>query len=219
MGVQDRERMVLIHPRPYQRQWKDEHGAAIKAPDKPYWIDRHEVSAREMNRYGEAAGEATGGLGPNRGSPAVNITVYRARSYCRARGGDLPTLAQWRYATVGNSVRPYPWGVEAPGKERVVWHWPDRQEEGPAPVEQEVQRDVTPNGVWHLAGNIQEWTLQPVEGTKTNKGRVVGGSYRTLPSEVLKIQKWLGSLGAFVAENQPAKALHIGFRCAMKATL
>jgi formylglycine-generating enzyme required for sulfatase activity len=151
--------------------------------------------------------------------PATQVTYFAARSYCEAAGKRLPTDDEWEAAARGPERRPYPWGSSpiACGRVTVPPDGLSASEPGcpattaPRDVGTSIQ-DVTPEGVFDMAGNAAEWTdsvlpsggAAPPGGLQARATR--GGSY-------------YGSLGARVAvrgEHLPNGAgPNGGFRCAM----
>ncbi len=90
--------------------------------------------------------------------PVAIVDWSQARDYCRWRGGDLPTEAQWEYAARGTDGRRYPWGNATPVAQP-CWQGMSTT---PAPVR---PCDVAthpghraPFGILDMAGNIGEWT-------------------------------------------------------------
>ena len=101
---------------------------------------------------------------PERGAlPATYVTHDGARLFCRARGFDLPTEAQWERAARGPEARRFPWGDEPPTCDRAVFARAEpgacaAAGDGPVPASTDT-RDRTPEGVLHLGGNVAEWVL------------------------------------------------------------
>jgi serine/threonine-protein kinase len=122
----------------------------------PFFIDRREVTREAMGQERDAA------------LPATAVTWAEARAHCRARGGDLPTEAQWELAARGPERRQFPWGDGSPTCEGVVY---GRRPSapfcpgpvGPAPVGA-AATDRTPEGVEDLAGNVAEWVRDAFTG-------------------------------------------------------
>ncbi|XXT18276.1 bifunctional serine/threonine-protein kinase/formylglycine-generating enzyme family protein [Sorangium sp. So ce429] len=93
--------------------------------------------------------------------PIVQVTWDAASLYCKARGKRLPTEAEWEFAARGTTSRRFPWGEEPPRCDKVAL---DRYGNGACRgVSEEAQdvgtapQDRTPEGVWDLGGNVEEW--------------------------------------------------------------
>ncbi len=114
----------------------------------------------------------------------VCVDWAAARAFCQFYGADLPTEAQWEYLATGATApfdRDFAWGAEDPTCERAVYgrwdvvgqggtacHVPnDTSTFGPLPVDARagdgLAGDVTPNGLYGLAGGASEWTLDAFE--------------------------------------------------------
>ncbi len=161
--------------------------------------------------------------------PATGVTWLGARAYCLAQGGDLPTEAQWERAARGTEGRRFPWGDRAPSCEEVVFARITGLTcaglgTSPAQAEQPGQ-DRTPNGVFHMAGNVAEWVLDgfrdryagcpevcrdPVTLNTTSNKRVLrGGSIHTL------VDSLRGAYRSRLVSDQ--SDTNVGFRCAWRA--
>jgi serine/threonine-protein kinase len=91
--------------------------------------------------------------------PVVNVDWYDAWSYCRWRGGRLPTEQEWEKAASWDPKlkrkRVYPWGDEFVAK----FCNSNSPEDGFAqtcPVN-EFPKGVSPYGCYNMAGNVWEW--------------------------------------------------------------
>ena len=70
----------------------------------PFWIDRYEVS---NSQYGSLGCE---NYSAEPEQPRNCVNWFDALAHCQARGGSLPTEAQWEYAARGPENRSFPWG-------------------------------------------------------------------------------------------------------------
>ena len=153
----------------------------------PFTIDSTEVTIATLRAAGLAADASWSGSmgtasldyctfsttqgGPTDGLPVTCIDWNKARAYCRAKGKDLPTEAEFEFASGGGHGNPFSWGVDPPTcTEAVFSRWPgvapdcldsavDTMHGGPAPPGSG-SRDVLalPTGkVFDLAGNVEEW--------------------------------------------------------------
>jgi formylglycine-generating enzyme required for sulfatase activity len=127
------------------------HRVALSA----YYIDQHEVTARQFEIFARATGrrptprsEGDGEADPD-AMPATRVSANDAYQYAEWAGKALPTEAQWEMAARTTDGRLFPWGNDPPGRERE----PGRL----APVMSD-PLDLSPYGVFDLAGNVREWT-------------------------------------------------------------
>jgi formylglycine-generating enzyme required for sulfatase activity len=125
-----------------------------------YYISVHEVTLRQWGLFQEAEREndrqrstsvpLNEGDDPN--MPALGIPQLEARKYAEWLHCDLPTEAQWEKAARGEQGFLYPWGNGRP-----IWSRP-RDKQQILPVKS-WRNDVSTYGVYDLAGNAREWTL------------------------------------------------------------
>jgi formylglycine-generating enzyme required for sulfatase activity len=174
-----------------------------------FWMDRNEVSVAQWRAAIAAGLVPTDDITPEENPGAIVaqpdtsphqcsysatpvgredfaiscVGWYSARDYCRFQGGDLPTEAQWEYATT-SAARPvktrYAWGGDdevAPSCDQAVWGRgastvvdedfacvDANHPFGPQPVSVFASADVTPVlGIVGLGGNEREWELDSAQ--------------------------------------------------------
>jgi len=115
--------------------------------DEPFWIDRYEVT----NEQYESTGCEDYPSEPEQ--PRNCVTWFDAQAHCEARGGTLPTEAQWEYAARGVNNLVYPWGNEFVA-DNVVYSGNSEQT---APIGSRPD-DVSWVGAHDMSGNVWEWT-------------------------------------------------------------
>ncbi len=195
-----------------------------------YWIDRAEVSMGDFLRCAragpcEAAPLAAGGKrfeSPE--LPANMVTWSDAASYCRWRGGRLPTEAEWERAARGTEGRRYPWGnVFDPRFANGGRFGIDALEDRDgflelAPVGSFVH-GRTPDGIADLGGNVEEWVADwyapeyPEASELNPKGPGVGDLKVVRGGSYFQARAWLR--GAKRGHDLPsARRPWRGFRCA-----
>lgn len=142
--------MALVPPGCFvmggERGEPDEQPAASRCFDRPFWIDVTEVTNRAYGSAGYFEGDQR---------PRESVNWFDAGAYCAARGGRLPTEAEWEYAARGPASLTYPWGDEFINENAVSsWVETARQTEavGTRPG------GVSWVGALDMSGNVWEWT-------------------------------------------------------------
>lgn len=144
--------------------------------------------------------------GAEPGLPVSSVDAKDAERYCRFEDGRLPTSDEWLVAALGPEGRRFPWGSTGLVCRRAAFGLV----EGPCAfgggVELSGSRPdgASPEHALDLAGNVAEWT---VDGDGRTLAR--GGSY--LSTSALELKSW-------AEESPPARAAHVGFRCAYDST-
>lgn len=151
--------------------------------------------------------------------PVLYVDWQMAKTYCEWRGGSLPTEAQWEKAARGTDTRPYPWGK---GLRCDLANY-NSQSNGPCtgdttPVGSYAE-GVSPYGLYDMAGNVWEWTLDwhtdsyDLSLPSANPTGAPTGTYR-----VLRGSSWFdyefSARTTFRGRADPSMAEnYIGFRC------
>ncbi len=183
---------------------------------KPFCLDRTEVTAAEYEVCVESdhcssqrlydRSWATFRLHDDH--PVNYVTWAQADRYCRARYKRLPTEEEWEWAARGGPAgNAYPWGNDSPSNQ-LCWNGEGNdlgkgKRDKTCPVTMH-PKDVTPQGVLGLGGNVAEWT-----STRGKRGeRVVrGGDWGTKEPSYVRVD---------LSEPQVTDygLPTIGFRCA-----
>lgn len=115
--------------------------------DKPFWIDRYEVTNAQ---YGSTGCED---WSSDPEQPRNCVSWFDARDYCEARGAHLPTEREWEYAARGPDNLFYPWGND--------WN-PDLANWADTSPDETFNVGSFPGGIsWvgalDMSGNVWEW--------------------------------------------------------------
>lgn len=185
-------------------------------------IDRTEVSRAsyaECVTRGLCAPADDPGAPLDRELPVVGVDLRRAEAYCRARGGRLPTEAEWARAARGDDDRTFPWGTAADGGRANHGRPPGLPDALDgfamlAPVGA-FPSGRSPFGVENLSGNAAEWTASPPrEADLALFGAITPSAYR-----VVRGGSYLSPLSAVRAAARnlvpiDTASRDLGFRCA-----
>jgi formylglycine-generating enzyme required for sulfatase activity len=158
--------------------------------------------------------------------PVAVVEWAQARDYCRWRGGDLPTEAQWEYAARGTDGRRYPWGNASPGLQP-CWQGPSPPPVPLRPCDVATHPDDrSPFGILDMGGNIGEWTRDWYAAYSTD-----GGSPQVDPTgpamgatRVVRGGDWTSTRAIDVgasyrrAEGPARGQWYVGFRCIRPGT-
>jgi formylglycine-generating enzyme required for sulfatase activity len=123
-----------------------------------FYMDVTEVTLARYERYRQAVNEEHGRhavLEPDNAKsppdfPVLGVTLKQAEFYAHWAQKELPTEAEWERAARGEAVFSHPWG-----NGRAIWSQV-RAADTITPVKT-FATDVSPFGIYDLAGNAREW--------------------------------------------------------------
>ena len=208
----------------YDKRHPDEGPMHSETIDKPYWIDKHEVTNEAYRAFVEATGHKTpdhwrgGAFAPSDEKlPVVYVTWYDAHDFCAWAGKRLPTEAEWEKAARGTDGRLFPYGDTFDASKS---NSPQRGLGRLMPVGSFPQ-GRSPYGLSDVSGNVWEWTESwylPYPGNthgSVNYGEqykvVRGGSYVDCSFYRCGLSAPTFNRGFFKRETRNAG---FGFRCA-----
>ncbi len=125
-----------------------------------YYMDVTEVTVGQYERFRtslkeergrSSVGEPKNAMSPH-DFPVLGVTLTQAQFYAHWAGKEIPTEAEWERAARGESAFDHPWG-----NGRAIWkhaRTPDEID----PVKS-FRTDVSPFGIYDLAGNAREWCV------------------------------------------------------------
>jgi formylglycine-generating enzyme required for sulfatase activity len=125
-----------------------------------FYMDVTEVTVGQYEQFRKALKEEKGrniiGEPPNAASPpdfpVLGVTLTQAQFYARWAGQEIPSEAEWERAARGEAAFDHPWG-----NGRAIWkHVRGYDEIDPV---KSFRTDVSPFGIYDLAGNAREWCV------------------------------------------------------------
>jgi iron(II)-dependent oxidoreductase len=125
-----------------------------------FYIDRYEATVGQYRQFIQATGHRPPTMWsseyrqPQDDHPVIDLSWADAETYCRWAGKRLPTEQEWEKAARGTDGRIWPWGNQL---ERKHANTLDAAMGWTSPVGSFTQ-DVSPYGVYDMAGNAMEWT-------------------------------------------------------------
>jgi formylglycine-generating enzyme required for sulfatase activity len=125
-----------------------------------FYMDVTEVTVGQYERFRKALKEEKGrniiAEPQNAASPpdfpALGVTLTQAQFYARWAGQEIPTEAEWERAARGEAAFDHPWG-----NGRAIW----KRARGFDQIDpvKSFRTDVSPFGIYDLAGNAREWCV------------------------------------------------------------
>lgn len=197
-----------------------DEGPAHEVEITSFLIDVQEVTNQDYKKFIDATGHAAprhwrtnGSYAPDEAIfPVTYVTWNDAQAYAEWAGKRLPTEAEWEYVARGGSKGfIYPWGNQWQAGYANV---DNKNRARPAPVRSH-EKDVSPFGVYDLAGNASEW-VQDFYSARYGESpdrrlRVYrGGNFLDAPDKSTSTFRWSDFPGD-IPEDQ---ILRVGFRCA-----
>lgn len=196
--------------------WFPEHQVSLsdffidkyEVTNKEYekFIQNHKIRRTPLNWYG-------GKIPPGKDNhPVVFVNWDDANRYCKKSGKRLPTESEWEKAFRGSAGNIFPWKGS-----KLYRSWVNVKESGiNASVRvNEKNKDVSPYGAYHMAGNVREWVgtvFKAYPGTnlksrKFKREMVIRGGSWALPAWAAK--GWYRS-----SASRTSGSRDVGFRCA-----
>ena len=230
VGDRDGVPMVLVPGGSFTMGRDD--GEPPEAPAHPvtlatFYIDKHEVTLRQYALFLKESGhkdserqralarEASVGC-DSEDCPVVMVSADDARDFAKWAGKLLPTEAQWEMAARGIDGRLYPWGMTAPS-------WDKKREPKQIDPIMSFPNDVSPYGVYDMAGNVMEWTKDWFDPRYFYHFRKTAAVDPTGPSRTRTVQLAVkgGSKNWIVTKRDGIKPesrlATLGFRCVLQA--
>lgn len=201
--------------------------------EQPFWIDVHEVSQDQFERFEGEAGLPSYFLGDD--LPREQVTWQEAQSFCEQRGARLPTEAEWEYAARGPDGNLFPWGNTFDCR---MGNFDDSDEDDVFLIEGVPDCDGFPAtapaeslidgaswvGALNMVGNVWEWVADRYDSQlyqSQSSGAVnplgpASGVFRIVRGGAWSINEVDHLSAAFRGGIDPTMAVeHLGFRCAM----
>jgi formylglycine-generating enzyme required for sulfatase activity len=125
-----------------------------------FYMDRSEVTLARYKRYRKEVNEEHGRhavLEPDNASspadfPVLGVTLKQAEFYAHWAKKELPTEAEWERAARGEAAFAHPWG-----NGRAIWS--QARDRTTITAVKSFGTDVSPFGIYDLAGNAREWCI------------------------------------------------------------
>ncbi len=157
--------------------------------------------------------------------PVTSVNAFQAAVFCRWLGRRLPSADELERAARGTNGRPFPWLEADPDPTRVngaIDGYLSATPKGTVPVDDPAfATGANPEGVFHLMGNVAEWTRTPTscglgctelwDGQQSEALQLRGGGWATLH---LTPETWDTAITELRLWEASETDIDIGFRCA-----
>lgn len=154
----------------------DEFHSAVRTIElADFWIDMYEVTNIQYQQYLDQTGSPPPLVWPGElGHPVRGVTWDQAAGFCGWANKRLPTEAEWEVAGRGSGPDAplYPWGNDPQADGEIIG----------LPLEETYivgtfPFNVSPFGVYDLAGNVWEWVDEPYESVQEGYRILRGGRF------------------------------------------
>jgi serine/threonine protein kinase/formylglycine-generating enzyme required for sulfatase activity len=210
----------------------DDEKPAHKVTLPAYYIDKYEVTNEQYKRFcdAERGGKYPVGRGDatyvtqNPKLPILGITYDDAAEFAKWANKRLPTEAEWEKAASWDAKtqkkRRFPWGdSESGGSANIGREKSPRVSNGGT-----YASDVSPYGVYDMAGNVGEWvegTFSPYDGNQIpdkdyGVSHIIRGASIRSPDLSEARTTFRGRLPIEIPEDKLPMLL-VGIRCAISA--
>jgi sulfatase modifying factor 1 len=206
-------------------------GQPVEAPAhqvrlSAYYIDQHEVTNEQFRTFlaetrykGQPPGKwltDSKARAEDPKLPIVMVNARDARAFADWAGKQLPTEAQWEFAARTTESRRFPWGDTPLESSRTRTY-------GEIKPVMTFQEDLSPYGVFDMAGNVEEWTKDWYDSKyfRSVADRIVDNPTgpSTRPKSTQLVVKG-GSKTFSVSYRQGVplekRLSHLGFRCVLE---
>lgn len=171
-------------------------------------MHKYEVSNHVYNLYLRSGSSASGGSRNDDELPAVNVDAEQAQQVCQWLGASIPTREQWFSVVERGYAQTECKELDPSDLSRRVNAFFDKPRHATKVTDTSFDCDVTTDGILHMMGNVQEWTMtMDPEGRWNGKDMesilsVMGGSF---------VVPFRSSAYTGISAQNPD--MGIGFRC------
>jgi formylglycine-generating enzyme required for sulfatase activity len=185
-----------------------------------FYIDKYEVTNEEYKRFCDATGHRypeyfVNGKFPEgkERRPVVMVNWIDAEAYARWSGKRLLSEYEWEVAAAGTSARAWPWG-DAWDPKAANTH---EAGTGASADVGSYLGDVSAYGVYDMAGNVSEWTM---DSYRLYLGNASKGPEYNEQFKVMRGSSFLGSKDFARCRFRGRlpdtfRSMDMGFRCAL----
>ena len=156
------------------------HSATRDISLDKFWIDKYEVTNIQYQYYLDQVNGQQPSVWPagwdsaEWGHPVRGVTWDQAAAYCGWAGKRLPSEAEWEVAGrgPGPDAPVFPWGNDSQAGGEII----------KLPMEETYvvgtfQFNVSPFGVYDMAGNVWEWVGEPYDNVQAGYQILRGGRF------------------------------------------
>lgn len=168
-------------------------GPRVVAIEQGFWMGRTEVTVGQYRRFVRATGYQTEaeqagaactwkspGFRQTDAHPVIYLSYPDVARYAEWAGVELPTDAEWLYASRAGSNTRYYWGEEV--DKAAFWH----RENSPAGTHPVGLRPANAWGLYDTIGNAYEWCrVEPADASEPTEAYPFGGSWTRCPDRVV----------------------------------